>query len=353
MDRFIEINGRLIGPGEPVYIIAEMSANHNGSYDQAVAIIEAAKQAGADAVKLQTYTPDTMTIDKRDGLFRINGTPWDGHSLYELYAEAHTPWHWQPQLKKIAEGMGLDLFSTPFDKTAVDFLESLDVPAYKIASFENVDIPLLRNIAKTNKPVIMSTGMTSFNELGEGVRTLKNTGCHQLALLKCTSAYPTPIEEMHLKTIPHMMKSFNVPVGLSDHTLGSIAPVTAVALGACIVEKHFTLSRKVDGPDNAFSSEPDEFKKMVDDVRLVEKALGDVTYGSSPHESGSLVFRRSLFVVKDLKTGETFTEENVRSIRPGYGLHTRHLEEVMGRCATKDIHRGTPLSWDLVSEVAP
>jgi N-acetylneuraminate synthase len=334
-------------------MIAEMSANHNGSYDQAIAIIEAAKRAGADAIKLQTYTPDTMTIKKGNGLFRISGTPWDGYSLYELYAEAHTPWHWQPQLKKIAEEMGLDLFSTPFDKTAVDFLESLDVPAYKIASFENVDIPLLRKIARTQKPVILSTGMASFNEVDEAVETLKKTGCHQLALLKCTSAYPTPIEAMHLKTIPHMMKSFGVPVGLSDHTLGSIAPATAVALGACIVEKHFTLSRKMGGPDNAFSSEPDEFKKMVDEVRLVEKALGNVTYGSSPHESGSLVFRRSLFVVKNLKTGETFTEENVRSIRPGYGLHTRHMEEVMGRCASKNIPRGTPLSWDLVGEVAP
>lgn len=351
MNSFIEINGRRIGPEHPTYVVAEMSANHNQDFDQAVKIIEAAKEAGADAIKLQTYTPDTMTIDCDNEHFQIKGTLWDGHTLYDLYGEAYTPWDWQPRLKEIANGLGLDLFSTAYDDTAVDFLEDMDVPAYKIASFENVDLPLLRRIAQTGKPIIMSTGMATLAEIDEAVRTIREAGGNQLALLKCTSAYPAPPEEMNLRTIPHLAKAFGVPTGLSDHTLDIAVPVAAVTLGACIVEKHFTLSRDIPGPDSAFSLEPHEFKAMVEAVRTAEKALGTVHYGVSEREAISCVFRRSLFVVKDMKAGEMFTAENVRPIRPGYGLHTRHLEKVMGRHVSQDIKRGTPLTWDLVKGI--
>jgi pseudaminic acid synthase len=348
MNPFIKINGRRVGPDYPAYIVAEMSANHNQDFDQAVKIIEAAKEAGADAIKLQTYTPDTITIDCDNEYFRIKGTLWDGHTLYDLYGEAYTPWDWQPRLKEIANELGLDLFSTPFDETAVDFLEGMRVPAYKIASFENVDLPLLRRIAQTGKPIIMSTGMATLAEMDEAVRTIREAGGSQLALLKCTSAYPASPEDMNLRTIPHLAKAFNAPVGLSDHTLGIAVPVAAVALGACIIEKHFTFSRATPSPDSAFSLEPHEFKAMVEGARMVEKALGTVQYGVSEHEAGSRVFRRSLFVVQDMNAGEMFTAENVRSIRPGYGLHTRHLEEVIGRYASRDIQRGSPLAWDMV-----
>ena len=350
MNPYIEIDGRLIGPGHPTYIIAEMSANHNGNFDRALSIIKAAKDAGADAVKLQTYTPETMTINEKNDFFRIAGTPWHGRSLYELYGEAYTPWDWQPDLKNAANKLGLDLFSTPFDKTAVDFLETMNVPAYKVASFENVDIPLLRSIATTGKPVIMSTGMATLEEITEAVRTLLESGCTHLALLKCTSAYPALPEDMNLQTITHLFKTFGTPVGLSDHTLDAIIPVAAVALGACIIEKHLTLSREYPGPDNAFSLEPQEFKIMVDAVRKVEKAIGEVHYGTCKNETDSRIFRRSLFAVRDIKTGEKFSARNVRSIRPGYGLHTRHLEKIIGQCASRDVKRGTPLSWDFVRE---
>ena len=349
MNPFIEINGRRIGPGHATYIIAEMSANHNQDFDQAVKIIKAAKEMGADAIKLQTYTPDTLTIDCNNEYFQIKGTLWGGRKLYELYNEAYMPWDWQPRLKEIANEMGLDLFSTAYDETAVDFLEAMDVPAYKVASFENVDLPLLRRIAQTSKPVIMSTGMATLAEIDEAVRTIRGVGSRQLALLKCTSAYPAPPEEMNLHTIPHLAEAFGVPVGLSDHTLGIAVPVAAVALGACIIEKHFTLSRAIPGPDRAFSLEPHEFKAMVEAVRTTEKALGMVHYGVSEREAGSRVFRRSLFVVRDMKAGEMFTADNLRSIRPGYGLHTRYLDEIIGRHASQDIKRGTPLSWDLVT----
>jgi N-acetylneuraminate synthase len=345
MNPQIEINGRGIGPGCRIYIVAEMSANHNQDFDQAVEIIQAAKEAGADAVKLQTYTPDTITIDCNNEYFQIKGTLWDGRTLYDLYGEAYTPWDWQPRLKQIANDLGLDLFSTPFDETAVDFLEGMDVPAYKVASFENVDLPLLRKIAQTGKPIIMSTGMATLAEIDEAVHTIREAGGGQLALLKCTSAYPALFEEMNLRTIPHLAEAFDVPVGLSDHTLGIAVPVAAVALGACIVEKHFTLSRDIPGPDSAFSLEPHELKAMVEAVRTAEEVLGTVHYGVSEREAASRVFRRSLFVVKDMKAGEVFTEENVRSIRPGYGLHTRYLDEIIGRRASQNIKRGTPLSW--------
>jgi pseudaminic acid synthase len=344
----VKIGHRTIGAGHPVYIIAEMSANHNGSLDKAVRIIEAAKNAGADAVKLQTYTPDTITIDCDNEYFRIKGTIWEGKNLYRLYEEAFTPWEWQPKLKAVCEEMGLDFFSTPFDATSVDFLEEMQVPAYKIASFELVDIPLLKKIAGAGKPIIMSTGMATLAEIDEAVHTIWDMGNRQLALLKCTSAYPAPPEEMNLRTITHLATAFDIPVGISDHTLGSAVGVASVALGACIIEKHFTLSRKEDGPDSAFSIEPAEFKSMVEDIRTAEKAIGNVTYEVTEKEKENRVFRRSLFAVSDIRKGNLFSTENIRSIRPGHGMHTRYLEHVLGRRAVRDIKKGTPLSWDLI-----
>lgn len=346
--KVITINNHKIGQGHPTYIIAEMSANHNQKFERAVKIIEAAKNAGADAVKLQTYTPDTLTIDCDNEYFRIKGTIWEGKNLYDLYREAYTPWEWQPKLKEIADKLALDLFSSPFDSTAVDFLEDMEVPAYKVASFEVVDLPLLRKIAKTKKPIIISTGMATLSEIDEAVQTVRGTGCKEFALLKCTSSYPAPIEEMNLRTIPHMAEAFGVPSGLSDHTVGSAVPLAAVTLGACIVEKHLTLSRKEAGPDSAFSMEPHEFKEMVEAVRIVERAIGEVRYEVTGNEINSRVFRRSLFVVKDIRAGEKFTQENIRSIRPGHGLHTRYLNEILGSRAIRDIKRGTPLSWDFI-----
>jgi N-acetylneuraminate synthase len=344
------INGRRVGPGEPVYMVAEMSANHHFRFEQAAAIARAAARAGADAIKLQTYTPDTLTIDCDSEYFRIGkGTIWESRNLHQLYAEAHTPWEWQPRLKEMAEESGIDCFSSPFDATAVDFLERMNVPAYKIASFELVDVPLLRRVGRTGKPVILSTGMAAREEIEEAVRTLREAGAQQVALLKCTSAYPADPADMNLRTIPHLAESFGVVAGLSDHTLGIAVPVAAAALGACIIEKHFTLSRGEPGPDSAFSLEPGEFGAMVEAVRTVEKALGTVRYQATPREEASRIFRRSLFVVRDMKAGETFTADNVRSIRPGHGLHPRHLEEVLGRSAARDISRGTPLQWDLVA----
>jgi pseudaminic acid synthase len=353
----IKIEARTIGPGEPVYVIAEVSANHHQDFEQAVKIIRAAKHAGADAIKLQTYTPDTMTIACGRPEFRIAGTIWEGRNLHELYGDAYTPWEWQPRLKQVANDLGLDLFSSPFDATAVDFLEQMGVPAHKLASFELVDIPLIEKMARTGKPLIMSTGMATVEEVEEAVRTARQAGATEIALLKCTSAYPATAEEMNLRTIPELAQRFGVPAGLSDHTvsdaIGIAVPVAAVALGACIIEKHLTLSRSEPGPDSAFSLEPHEFKAMVDAVRVTEKALGKVYFGWSAKEASSRVFRRSLFVVQNLKRGDLFTAENVRSIRPGHGLHSRHLSEVLGRRAASDIERGTPLSWELVEPVKP
>ncbi len=344
------IEDRLIGDGHPTFIIAELSANHMNDYDIAVKTIEAMAKSGADAVKFQTYTPDTITLDCDNEYFQIKqGTIWDGQVLYNLYEDAFMPWDWQPKLLEIATTLGLDLFSSPFDATAVDFLEAMRVPVYKVASFENVDIPLLRTIARTGKPVIMSTGMATLAEIDEAVQTLRAAGTEQLALLKCTSAYPSLPEEMNLRTIPHLAEAFGLPVGLSDHTLGTAVPVAAVALGACIVEKHFTLSRAEAGPDSAFSLEPYEFKAMVEAVRTAEKAIGSVHYGIGRKETESRAFRRSLFVVKDMRAGDEFTAETVRSIRPADGLHTRFLDQILGRHASRDIERGTPLAWDLVS----
>lgn len=326
-----------------------MSANHGQKFDQAVEIVRAAKLAGADAIKLQTYTPDTITMNSRNEYFMIReGTIWEGKNLYDLYGEAYTRWDWQPKLKQVADEIGLDCFSSPFDSTAVDFLERMSVPAHKIASFELVDLPLIRKVAQTGTPVIMSTGMATLAEIDEAVRTFRDAGGTQLALLKCTSAYPSLPEDMNLRTIPHLADAFGVPVGLSDHTLGTAVPVAAIALGACIIEKHLTLSRAIPGPDSAFSLEPSEFKMMVDAVRTAEKALGSVRYELTEKESASRVFRRSLFVVQDVKAGCLFTPENVRSIRPGNGLHTRYLDQVLGRRACTDIDRGTPLQWKLI-----
>lgn len=339
-----------VGSGR-TFIVAELSANHNHDFDEAVRLIHAAKECGADSVKLQTYTPDTLTINCENEHFRIGkGTIWEGKSLYQLYAEAYTPWEWQPKLKVVAEELGMPLFSTPFDPSAVDFLESIGVPAHKIASFELVDLPLIRKVAATGKPMIMSTGMATLEEIGEAVAAAREAGCCELALLKCTSAYPCPPEEMNLRTLPDLAVRFGVPVGLSDHTLGIAVPVAAVALGACIIEKHFTLSRSVPGPDSAFSLEPQEFKAMVEAVRVAEKALGRISYDLTEHEKASRIFRRSLFVVKDMKAGDVFTEENTRSIRPGNGMAPKFKDEVIGRRAARDIAIGTPLSQDLLGK---
>jgi N-acetylneuraminate synthase len=350
MKTFIKINGREIGPGYSTYIIAEMSANHKQDLDQAVKIIKAAKEAGADAIKLQTYTPDTLTIDCSNEYFQIKGTLWDNRTLYDLYSEAYMPWEWHPKLKVIAEEIGIDWFSTAYDLSAVDFLEEMGTPVHKIASFENIDILLIEKMARTGKPLIISTGMATLGEIEEAVQASRNAGATQIALLKCTSAYPAPPEEMNLRTIPHLAEAFDLPVGISDHTLGIAVPVAAVALGACIIEKHFTLSREVPGPDSSFSLEPQEFKAMVDSIRIMEEALGSVHYGVSEHEAKSRVFRRSLFVVKDMKAGEVFTEDNIRSIRPGHGLPPKYLKRVLGKRSAQDIKKGTPVEWDLLGE---
>lgn len=332
----------------PCYIIAEMSANHNGKIENAESIIRAAAGSGANAVKLQTYTADTITIPCDNDYFRIKGTLWAGRSLYSLYQEAYTPWEWQPRLKALANDLGMDCFSTPFDAGAVDFLEGMCVPCHKVASFESGDIPLLKKIASTGKPVILSTGMATLAEIDEAVRTLRENGAGGVALLKCTSAYPARPEDANLRTIPHMAEAFGCPAGLSDHTLGLAVPVAAVALGACIIEKHITLSKGDSGPDAAFSLDPEEFGRMVSAVRTAEVALGRVSYDLTAKERESSVFRRSLFVVKDMRIGEEYTPENVRSIRPGHGLHPRYYEEILGRRATRDIACGTPLSWDAI-----
>lgn len=344
----MRINNRKIGLNSPVYIIAEISANHNQSFERAVAIIHAAKEAGADAVKIQTYTADTITIDSEKEYFRINGTLWDSMTLHGLYRDAYTPWEWQPKIKEVVESLGMDFFSSPFDPTAVTFLESIGVAAYKVASPEIIDIPLLRLIGSTLKPVIMSTGMATLSEIDEAVRTLRDCGTTELLLLKCTSAYPAPVSEMNLRTIPHMAQSFGVPVGLSDHTMGYAVAVAAVALDACAIEKHLTLSRSDGGPDSGFSMEPAEFKAMVDAVRIVERAVGEICYQPSPNEIIPRLYRRSLFVTSDLKVGEIITEEKVRSIRPGHGLHPRYLPTILGRQARRNVEKGTPFSWDML-----
>ena len=345
----IRINGREIGLGLPTYIIAEMSANHNHSLDEALRLIKLAKESGADAIKLQTYTPDTITIDCRNEHFLIKDTIWEGKNLYDLYGEAYTPWEWHPRLFDEAHSLGLDCFSTPFDPSSVDFLEELNPPAYKIASFELVDIPLIKKVASCGKPMIMSTGMATFEEIDDAVQAARSAGAKEIALLKCNSGYPAPPEEMNLSTIPELAKRFDVPVGLSDHTLNIEVPVAAVSLGACILEKHFTASRSVPGPDSKFSLEPAEFKATVDAIRTVQRAIGVPSFGPTAREEASKVFRKSLFVVEHVKAGEAFTSQNVRPIRPGSGLPPKHYDEIIGKKATRDLERGTPLDWTMVS----
>lgn len=343
------IGNKKIDIDSPVFVIAEMSANHLRRIDIAIETIKAMKDSGADAVKLQTYTPDTMTINCSNEYFKIKqGTIWDGKTLYQLYQEAYTPWEWQPKLKKVAENLGLICFSTPFDKTAADFLEAMNMPAYKIASFEITDLPLIEYIASKGKPVIISTGIAELSDIEEAIVTCRGAGNDQIALLKCTSTYPTPLEETNLKTIPNMTETFGVIAGISDHTIGITVPIAAVALGARIIEKHFTIDRKLGGPDAAFSLEPDEFNFMVKSIREVEKALGRVNYEPTVKTKKSREHSRSLFIVKDIKKGEKFTEENIRSIRPGYGLKPKYLRIILGKRSMKDIKKGTPLTLDLL-----
>lgn len=342
------IDGRKIGPGRPMFVIAEMSCNHHGRFAEAQKLVRAAAAAGADAIKLQTYTPDTMTLDGDQPWFKIKGTIWHGRGLYGLYKEAMTPWEWHKPLKKLANSLGLVLFSSPFDATAVDYLEKLGMPAYKIASFENGDIPLIKRVAKTRKPVILSTGTATTKEIDEAVRTLKAARA-KFALLKCVSAYPAPESEMNLRAIPALAARHGVPVGLSDHTLGATTAIAAAALGACVLEKHLILTRSAGGPDSKFSMEPAEFRDMVRAIRSAEAALGDGRLGPAPSEKPSRAFRRSLFVVKDVKAGEALTPLNLRAIRPGNGLPPREYEAALGARARKTIKRGTPLSWGLVT----
>jgi len=347
----MNIRGRAIGPGQPCYLIAEMSANHNGRIERAIEIIRAAGDAGADAVKVQTYTADTLTIDCDNRYFQLGDHAlWGGKTLYQLYREAAMPWDWHPRLLAEAERAGLTLFSTPYDETAVDYLEGLGVPAYKIASFELVDTPLLEKVAATGKPIILSTGMAAREEVETAVQTLRRGGAGDLALLRCVSAYPADPAEMHLRTIPAMAEEFGAVAGLSDHTMGSAVAVAAVALGASLIEKHLTLSRAEGGPDAAFSTEPAELRALVDAVRTAEKALGKVRYGTTRGEQESLRFRRSIFAVRDIAPGETFTKENVRVIRPGYGLPPSLYAQLLGRRAKKGLARGTPIPLEALED---
>lgn len=349
MRKEIEIAGRKIGPGHPVFIVAEMSANHNMDYDRAVEIIRQAKQAGADAIKIQTYTADTITIDSDKPYFQITqGTLWDGTTLHRLYEKAYTPWEWQRGLKEEAEKAGLMFFSAPFDHSAVDFLEEMGVPCYKIASFELNDIPMIRKIAKLGKPVLMATGVAYERDIKLAVETCLEEGNDQVILLKCTSAYPAPLSAVNLKMIPAMAKTYDCLTGLSDHTMGYQAALGAAALGACVIEKHLTLRREDGGADAAFSMEPAEFREMCEGIRMIEQALGEETYELSEKQRREREHSRSLFVTKDIRAGEYFTPENMRSIRPGFGLHTKYFEEILGKRAVQDLEKGTPMRFSYV-----
>lgn len=348
--RTISIAGRPIGPGHPPYVICELSGNHNGSLDRALVMMEAAAATGCDAIKLQTYTADTITIDHDGRGFVIEGGLWDGRKLHELYQEAHTPYEWHDALFAKGRELGVAVFSSPFDETAVNLLESLDAPAYKIASFEAVDLPLIAYVAKTKKPMIISTGMCNLSEIQEAVQTARDNGCDDLILLHCVSSYPAVFEDANLATIAHLAKAFDVVTGLSDHTPGTAAPVAAVALGCAVIEKHFTLTRADGGPDAAFSLEPAEFKALVDDSRNAWKAVGRVSYDLEGSEKGNIAFRRSLYAVADIKAGERLTRDNIRSIRPGYGLAPKNLPQLIGKTARRDIAYGEPLSWYKIAE---
>lgn len=344
------IGGRCIDLESEPFVIAEMSGNHNQSLDRALEIVEAAANAGAHALKMQTYTADTMTLDLEEREFVITdpGSLWEGYSLHRLYDEAHTPWEWHQPIMDRARELGMMAFSAPFDETAVEFLESLDVPCYKIASFENTDLPLIRKVAATGKPMIISTGMASVAELDESVRAARDAGCDDLVLLKCTSTYPATPEDSNLLTIPHMRELFGCEVGLSDHTLGIGVAVASVALGATVIEKHFTSSRADGGVDSAFSMEPDEMKHLVIETKRAWQALGGVRYGATKLEKESLAFRRSLYITRDMNAGEVLSVDNVRAIRPGYGLPPKYLDILLGRKVKCDVRKGTPLSWNIL-----
>ncbi|MEX2129059.1 MAG: pseudaminic acid synthase [Xanthobacteraceae bacterium] len=348
--RALQIAGRRIGAGHPPYVIAELSGNHNGEIARAFRLIDAARQAGADAVKLQTYTADTITIDHAGPGFVIEGGLWHGRRLHELYQEAHTPWDWHPALFAHASKIGITCFSSPFDASAVDLLERLGAPAYKIASFEIVDTPLIRYAAKSGKPLIISTGMAEASEIDEAVAAAREAGAGAIALLHCVSAYPTPTEEANLARIPALAERYDCPIGLSDHSLGIEVAIGAVALGAAIIEKHLTLARADGGPDAAFSLEPSELAALVKGVRTAHAAVGRADYGHAASEKPNMAFRRSLYAVKDIAAGEVLTDQNVRSIRPGYGLAPKHLPEILGHRARRAIARGTPMSFDLVEQ---
>ncbi len=350
MSEFIRIGGHRIGRGARPFVIAEMSGNHNQSLERALTIVDAAATTGAQALKIQTYTADSMTLDIREGEFFIMDpkSPWKGRSLYDLYQEAHTPIEWHAAIFARCRERGILCFSTPFDASAVDFLESLDVPCYKIASFENIDLPLIRRVAATGKPLIISTGMASIAELDEAVRAARGAGCKDLILLKCTSSYPSTPEFSNIVTIPHMRDMFGCEVGLSDHTLGVGVAVASVALGATVVEKHFTMDRSEGGVDSQFSLEPAEMRALVEETERAWQALGGVTYGIGPAEKGSVVFRRSLYIAKDMRQGDVLTPENLRAIRPGAGLPPKYYETLLGKRVNRDVARGTPASWDLV-----
>jgi N-acetylneuraminate synthase len=350
MDHKLAISNNYIGLTHKPFIIAEMSGNHNQSLDRALAIVDAAADAGAHAIKVQTYTADTMTLDIREGEFLISdpNSLWAGKSLHQLYEEAHTPWDWHKPIFERCRERGLICFSTPFDETSVDFLETLECPCYKIASFENVDIPLIKRVAATGKPLIMSTGLANIAELSEAVTAARDNGCNNLILLKCTSTYPADPENSNILTIPHMRDLFGCQVGLSDHTLGIGVAVAAVALGATVIEKHFTLRRSDGGVDSAFSLEPEEMKSLVLEANRAWQSLGKVFYGPKEDEKKSLAYRRSLYIVKNLQKGDIFTTDNLRSIRPGCGLPTKHINTFLGKLVNKDVKKGTPLSWDLI-----
>lgn len=347
----IVIAGRAVGAAHEPFVIAEMSGNHNQSLERALEIVEAAARSGAHALKIQTYTPDTMTIDLDEGDFHISDSNslWAGTSLYKLYGEAHTPWEWHKPIFDRARELGIIPFSTPFDDTAVDFLESLDVPCYKIASFENTDLPLIRRVAATGKPLIISTGMATVAELDESVRAARAAGCRDLILLKCTSTYPATAENTNILTIPHLRDLFGCEVGISDHTMGVGVSVASIALGATVIEKHFTLDRSDGGVDSSFSMEPPEMTQLAVETKRAWQALGQVNYGPTKAEEKSLIYRRSLYIIKDIKKGEHFNEHNIRGIRPGYGLATKHITKFIGKCASKDLHRGTAVTWDMLN----
>lgn len=349
MNKEICIGKQKISKESPTYIIAEMSGNHNMSFERAVKIIEAAKASGADAIKVQTYTADTITIDSDVSYFQITqGTIWDGTTLHKLYEQAYTPWNWQPKLQTIANDLGLDFFSSPFDFSSVDFLKKMNIPAYKIASFEITDIPLIKKIALLEKPMLISTGIAELGDIELAIKTCKDAGNENVILLKCCSAYPTPYEDINLHTMVSMGDTFDCIVGLSDHTMGCAVAGASVALGAKVVEKHLTLSREDGGVDSKFSMEPQEFKEMIDNIRTIEKSLGKVTYDLTDKQRAEREHSRSLFIAKDMKTGDVFDEENLRSVRPAYGLHTKHYEEILGKHIKQDASMGTPLEWKLI-----